>query len=91
MRGSSRTTHSIRVRAGLVPYQLTLKLTTIMSLSRFIGIPADYKNPHNESRKRTGKTERDHRNGNARRNMERKAARAEWQKNNRATNATFPV
>jgi hypothetical protein len=63
----------------------------IVRTAKKIGLGTDYKNPHNDKRKRTGKTERDRRNGNAQRNASRKAARAEWQSNNRATNATFPV
>lgn len=63
----------------------------IVRTAKMIGLPADYKNPYNDSRKRIGKTARDAKNGNAQRNAARKAARAEWQKNNRATNATFPV
>lgn len=42
-------------------------------------------------RHRTGKTAKDRANGYAKRNIERKALRAEWQKDSRATNATFPV
>lgn len=42
-------------------------------------------------RRRTGKTQRDHANGNPKRNAERKEARKSWQQDNRATNATFPV
>lgn len=42
-------------------------------------------------RRRVGKTAKDRAGGYAKRNAERKALRAEWQKDNRATNATFPV
>ena len=62
-----------------------------MNTTKLIGIPSDYKNPHNDKRKRVGKTKRDALNGNAQRNANRKAARAEWQQDNRATNASFPV
>lgn len=62
-----------------------------MFSTRPVNLPADYKNPYNEKRKRVGKTKRDALNGNAKRNADRKAARAAWQKDNRSTNATFPV
>lgn len=42
-------------------------------------------------RRRSGKTAKDHAGGYAKRNLERKQLRAEWQRDNRATNATFPV
>lgn len=43
-------------------------------------------------RRRSGKTERDHANGNKARNHARKMARADWQKNANKTNpAPFPV
>ena len=63
----------------------------IVKTAALISLSHDYKNPYNEGRKRVGKTARDHANGNARRNAERKLRRAEWQKDNRATNASFPV
>lgn len=44
-----------------------------------------------DKRIRKGKTKRDHANGYAKRNADRKAARAAWQQDSRATNATFPV
>ena len=40
---------------------------------------------------RRGKTARDHANGNPRRNMERKLARAAWQQDKDNDNNSFPV
>ncbi len=62
-----------------------------MFSSRPINLASDYKNPHNEKRKRVGKTAKDARNGNAQRNASRKAARAAWQQDKSANNSSFPV
>lgn len=42
-------------------------------------------------RVRQDKTDKDAKNGNAKRNAERKQLRAEWQRDNRARNESFPV
>lgn len=62
-----------------------------MFLSRTLDRQSDRNDIYAERRIRRGKTARDRLNGNASRNAGRKAARAEWQKDNRATNATFPA
>jgi len=61
---------------------------TMFNIPRVNANPQDI---YSVRRIRRGKTARDRENGNAKRNADRKAARAAWQKDNRSTNATFPV